>query len=94
MTDGQPLIERPVHAAAETLRRMADHVDRNAAAGFGGCIVIVPPLNGGDPIEILMLDDHPDIAQFYANLTARISARVSELTDIQRHQQAGFPRGR
>ena len=93
MTDGQPLIDRPVNPAVEALRRMADHVERNAQAGFGGCVVIVPPANGGDPIEILILDNRADVVQFYANLAARITVRTTELDAIGRQGQAfGRPR--
>ena len=91
MTDGQPLIERPPNHAAEALRRMADHVERNAAAGFGGCVVIVPPEGGGAPIEMLQICDTPDLTQFFGNVSARITARVTELQALQQ-QQAGWGR--
>jgi hypothetical protein len=89
---GQPLIEREKNPAAEALRRMADHVERNAGAGFGGCVVIVPPEGGGDPIELLTICDTPDLTQFFGNISARITARVTELELLQQQRRAFGPR--
>jgi len=88
MTDGQSLIDKPKNPAAESLRRMADRIERNAADGFGGCVVIIPPEGAGAPIEMLTICDQADIAQFYANINARVQARVSELQDQQARSQA------
>ncbi len=35
------------------LCRMAEHINRNAGATFGGAVVIIPPDQGGEPVEIL-----------------------------------------
>lgn len=90
MSDGQPLVEKYETNVVALLRRMADHVERNAPANsFGGLAVIVPPANGGDPIEVLILDTKGDVAQFYATIQSRIAMAVSDLDEIKRRQQ-GF----
>lgn len=89
MNDGQPLIEKYQSDVAAALRRMADHVDRNKEANsFGGLAVIIPPENGGEPIELLILDSQADIAQFYSTLQSRITIRVLNLDETRKRQQA------
>lgn len=87
----QPLIERedPTSVAAATLRRMADRLDLNKGAKIGGLAVIIPPENGGEPIEVLILDAAGDIAQFYSTVQSRIQIRLADLQDKARMQQ-GF----
>jgi hypothetical protein len=92
MTDGQPLIERSQHPAADILRRLADQIDKNDNSTFGGVAVIVPPENGGDPIEVLILDPKKNAAQFYATIKTRLEGQLADLETSQRQQQAGFGR--
>lgn len=68
-------------------RKMAEQIEHNAGAGFGGACVIVPPANGGEPIELLMLDPKGDIAQFYATIQSRITVLLQKLEDQQRVAQ-------
>ena len=35
---------------------MAAMIELNADVVFGGAVVIIPPENGGEPIELLILD--------------------------------------
>ena len=68
-------------------RAMADAIDHNAAgATFGGGCVIYPPT--GDPIEILMLDNKADLAQFWSTIKTRIDIKLAEIDEQQRNQQA------
>ena len=86
----QPLIERYETNVAAALRRMADHVERNSDANsFGGLAVIIPPANGGDPVEMLILDSKGDVGQFYATIQSRLTMRLSELEERMRTQR-GF----
>jgi len=37
---------------ADYFRKMADRIDHNKDAGFGGACVFIPPQGMGEPIEI------------------------------------------
>lgn len=83
---------------ADRFRRMGDRIDHNAPmspeqpnAMFGGAAVIIPPANGGRPVELLLLDASSDPAQFWATVQTRISLVVSEL-DAQARQGFGVKR--
>jgi hypothetical protein len=91
MDDGQPLIERTPHGAADILRRLADQIEKNDNATFGGVAVIVPPEGGGDPIEILILDPKRNAGQFYATIKTRLETQLADL-EAQQRQPAGFGR--
>lgn len=73
---------------AGLFRKMADNIDHNKGAPFGGAIVIVPPDGGGKPVSTLLLDDAGDPAQFWAALQARAQIEIANLSDKQRQQQA------
>lgn len=86
----QPLIESQKLDVATILRRMADHLDRNKDADFGGCAVVVPP-GTNETIEVLILDSKGDTAQFLATVATRItSIQVDIQAQIKR--QAAFGR--
>jgi hypothetical protein len=94
MTEGQPLIERKPHGAVEILRRVADQIEKMNADTFGGVAVIVPPQDGGESIEVLILDPKKNLAQFYSMIQTRLQIDTVELDARARQQQGGFPRGR
>lgn len=56
---------------------MADRLDHNKDAPFGGCAVVVLP--GGETIEFVLLDDKPDVAQFISAVATRIQIIQQEL---------------
>lgn len=66
-------------SVSDRFRRMADRIDHNTSDPFGGAVTIYPPQNGGDPIEILLLDLSPDPAQFWATVQTRISLVLEKL---------------
>ncbi len=79
---------------SEPFRRMADRIDHNAPlspeqpnALFGGAAVIIPPVGGGKPVELLMLDASSDPAQFWATVMTRIKLVVDE---IEHQTRQGF----
>lgn len=86
--NGEPLVEKkfPAETSAR-YRLMADRLDHNSDAQFGGCAVIIPPQNGGDPIELLMLDAKGDPAQFWSTIMTRIQIT---LEDLKAKQQQPF----
>lgn len=64
---------------ADRLRAMADALDRNPGGPFGGVAVIVPPDNGGEALELLILDSQKDPAQFWSTVVTRASLMVQDL---------------
>lgn len=85
MTD---LVEQKKDDPAARFRAMSERITHNANEVFGGAVVIIPPANAGDPIELLMLDLQADPAQFWATIKTRIEIRLSELDERQRTNQA------
>ncbi len=77
---------------AKTFRRMADRIDHNADATFAGAAVIVPPAEGGETVEMLILDSSQSAAQFWGALAAKCQIEISQLDDKNRNKQAGFGR--
>ena len=85
MTD---LVETPKNEAAERFRAMAAAIEHNANATFGGAVVIIPPANAGEAIELLILDLKADPAQFWSTIDTRIKIKLAELDGQQRNQTA------
>lgn len=76
MTD---LVERPKNEAAKHFRDMADAIEHNSDAPFGGAFVVVPPVGAGDPIETLILDNKQDALQFWKLLVEKGRITVEDL---------------
>lgn len=83
------LIAIPKNDAAERFKAMAAAIEHNGDATFGGAVVIIPPPNGGEAIELLILDLKADPAQFWSTIRTRIDIKLAELDQIQR-KQASF----
>lgn len=77
---------------ASRFQKMAERIEHNANSTFGGAAVIVPPADGGDPIEIMLLDSRGDVAQFWSTLKTRIDIRIAELQMLQMRQQSPYGR--
>jgi hypothetical protein len=77
-------------ATADLFRRMAERIDHNASDGFGGAFLIVPPANGGDAIDTLILDTLQDPAQFWVLLKSKCDIQIQKIDNAQR--QATFRR--
>lgn len=91
----QPLIAEKsdtFEAVAKTLEDMAARIRRNKDEPFGGCFVVIPPKDGGEPFFYLGLDSQEDPVLYYQLLSARIKALLEQL-DAQRRTQGGFGRG-
>lgn len=70
----------PFRKMAETI----DHAHYTAnAMPFAGAAVIVPPQDGGDPVEVLLLDRKADPAQFWATVLTRVQMRINEVQEAQ-----------
>ena len=76
--------------AAERLIAMAERIRKNDMDEFCGCIVVLPPTpqngDGGDPIEILLIDPRKDPRNFWA--TAKAEVELGEYHWKERADQA------
>ena len=92
----QPLVENRDSDPAKRFSAMAERIEhmgtRPALAGFGGAVVIVPP-SPGEPIEILMLDPHADLAMFWGTIRTKIDIALAN-AEADKRRQAGFAQGR
>ena len=86
MTNGEILNE--VQSCAKSFARMAERVLHNQDSVFGGAVVIVPPKNAGEQIELLMLDSAGDPAQFWSTIQTRIAIVMDKLKDQERNVNA------
>ena len=68
------------------LRSMADRLDHNADASFGGAFVIIPP--EGEVQDMLILDRSASPAIFWASLQTRVQIALQEINEAER--QGGF----
>ena len=78
------LLEPSAPEAAQRFTAMAAAIEHNAGATFGGAVVIIPPPNGGEPIELLILDLKADPAQFWSTIRTRIDIKLAELDENRR----------
>ena len=63
---------------------MAEAMKHNGARSFGGAFVVVPPAEGGDPLETLILDSKQDAGQFWMLLKTKCDIALGELDQKQR----------
>jgi len=77
--------------ASDCFKNMAARIEHNADSKFGGAVVIYPPDEGGDPIEVLLLDQASDPVMFWQTVQSRIAIVLETLKDKQR-QSAAFGR--
>ena len=77
---------------AARFTNMANVITHNDDTGFGGAFVIVPPKDGGDALETLILDTKQDAAQFWILLQSKCQAQIAALDSANRQQQAGYGR--
>jgi hypothetical protein len=82
------LVEQAPFEAPERFKAMAADIEHNGPSKFGGAVVIIPPANGGEAIELLMLDLKADPAQFWATIKTRIEIKLAELDESRRSQNA------
>lgn len=68
---------------------MAQIIDHNTDTKFGGAVVIVPPENGGEAIELLILDNSSAPGQFWATLKTRCDMALDAINVVARQQGFG-----
>lgn len=67
---------------------MVDQMKLNGNGPFGGAFVVVPPRNGGDPVQTLILDAAQQPAQFWSILKTRCDIELQRIDELARNQQA------
>lgn len=72
--------------APQRFRLMAEAIERNEEALFGGAFVVVPPKDAGEPIETLILDAKQDSAQFWILLKSKCEQEIAKADEKQRGQ--------
>jgi hypothetical protein len=77
----------PKPRMSDIFRKMADQIDRNEGADFGGAYVIVPPA-GAVPVECLFLNSEKNLSQFWGALGFTVQKATAELDEQDRNQQA------
>ncbi len=83
----QPLVEGRDNGAAKLFQEMAEKITHNAPF-VGGAVVIVPPA-GAEPIELLMLDPHADLAMFLGTIRTKIDIALAN-AEAEKRRQSGF----
>jgi hypothetical protein len=73
---------------AKIFRRMAARLDHNADAVFAGAAVIVPPAEGGEAVEMLILDIAQSPAQFWGSVKTKCELELGKLDEKSRNTQA------
>lgn len=86
MSESEVLTE--IQSCAKSFSRMAERVLHNQDSVFGGAVVIIPPKNAGEQIELLMLDSAGDPAQFWSTIQTRIAIVMDKLKDQERNANA------
>jgi len=80
--------------APERLIAMAERIRRNAPEEFSGCIVVLPPEGvngqGGDPIEILLIDPTKNARNFWATAKAEVEIAEHKFNQQNEQQHLGF----
>lgn len=92
----QPLINNPdrsAEALAKFFDDMAAKIRLNKDNAFGGAFVIIPPDQGGEPFQTLILDAKQDPAQFFILLKTKCESQITSI-DQQARNQGGFARPR
>ena len=70
--------------SSEPFKEMAQQIEHNGDAGFGGAFVIQPP-GGGEALRMLFLNPNADPAVFWGFVKTTIDVALAELAQ----QQAG-----
>lgn len=73
---------------AELFFQMSERLKRNTAEAFGGAFVVVPPAEGGDPLNTVIFDSKQDPAQFWMLLKTKCDIALGQLDQKQRAGQA------
>jgi len=73
---------------ADRFRAMAAAIELNGADNFGGAFVVIPPTEGGDVLETLVLDSRQDPAMLWMLLKTKCDMELTKLDQAQRSGNA------
>ncbi|MFA5897701.1 MAG: hypothetical protein WC829_01180 [Hyphomicrobium sp.] len=73
---------------ADSFRKMAAAIELNGADNFGGAFVVIPPHDGGDILETLVLDSRQDPAMLWMLLKTKCDMELTKLDQVQRQGNA------
>lgn len=73
---------------ANRFRAMATAIELNGADNFGGAFVVIPPSDGGDLLETLVLDSRQDPAMLWMLLKTKCDMELTKLDQAQRSGNA------
>ena len=78
---------------SERFRAMAAAIELNGTSNFGGAFVVIPPFEGGDVLETLVLDSRQDPSMLWMMLKTKCDYELAKLDQAQRTTQGfGGPR--
>lgn len=89
--DEAPLVdpkEKSANDHADLFKAMAERILLNKDGAFGGAVVILPPDDGGEPVDFFLLSEQSPI-MFWASLKSIIEAQIANLNDAARRGQFG-----
>ena len=69
---------------ADRFRQMADRIEKNSDEPFGGCVMIFPPGENPEPVELLWLDVKTDPAQFWGAIRGKCDFAMVEVSNQAR----------
>ena len=75
-------------SAADKFLDMGRKIAHNATNGFGGAVVAFPP--GGEPIELMMLNNSGDEVLFWGTLKSLVEIRLREIAEQQGSSRQGW----
>jgi hypothetical protein len=68
---------------ADAFRDMAARIERNEASEFAGALLLVPP-DGGDPVELLLVNPAHDLAFFWSTIHSKVQVAAREFEERAR----------
>lgn len=78
---------------AALFRGMAERIERNDDAEFGGAILVVPPTRNGvalEPVAVMIVDPSQDPATLFAIAKAKIDIAAAQYEDAAQSQGKGM----
>lgn len=69
--------------AAGLFRSIADRLETNASVEFGGAFLVIPPTNGGDPIDGITVTSTPNPVVFWSSLEGQIELAINTYKSAQ-----------
>ena len=82
------MVDETTKSVSDLFRKMAEDIDRNAGAGFGGAFVCVPPKDGGEAFQTLIVGEGTDPSDYWVLLKSKAEAQIRAVDQAARQGQA------